>query len=73
MREPYGVDAFELRPGAWGQLCYNGRFSGWHGWWYEKTVVNIAFLARRLRRHPAADETLGERRRWLGRQSARPP
>lgn len=34
---------FELGAGEWGRVLYNGRFSSDEGgWWYRKTVVNVA-------------------------------
>ena len=31
----------EITIGQWGQIVYNGRFTGEDFWWYEKHVVNV--------------------------------
>jgi hypothetical protein len=38
--------AFSLMPGEWGQVRYMGRWSGWHGAWYEKWVCNIGWFEK---------------------------
>jgi hypothetical protein len=42
--ERWSRNAFALRPGKWGRLLYNGRFSGRSEgeWWYRQDVFNIA-------------------------------
>jgi hypothetical protein len=35
-----------LAVGEWGQIVYNGRFTGEDYWWYENTVVNVGLVER---------------------------
>jgi hypothetical protein len=41
----WAVKPFELEPGEWVRIAYNGRFSGWRdNWWYEKMVTNVGLF-----------------------------
>jgi hypothetical protein len=37
----------QLHPGKWVRVEYNGRFTGYDSgnWWYEHSVINVAFAA----------------------------
>jgi hypothetical protein len=43
---PLRKEAFLLRPGEWGRVAYNGRFSDVDdgSWWCERRVVNVGLL-----------------------------
>ena len=42
----YGIDAFSLSDGEWGQIQYNGRYTCIDSgrWWYEQSVYNIGLF-----------------------------
>ena len=43
----YDIDAFSLSDGEWGQLQYNGRYTGIDSgrWWYEQSIYNIGLFS----------------------------
>lgn len=44
-RRPYDAGALVLGEGQTGRIIRNYRHSGYHGWSYEKVVVNVANLS----------------------------
>lgn len=42
----HDVSAFVLDTGQWGRTIRNSRLSGYQGWSYSKTVVNVAYQPR---------------------------
>lgn len=40
------IEALRLSLNQWGRVCYNGRHSGYEGyWWYEKWVYNVGLFS----------------------------